>query len=92
MNARCSSKLAQIVVLLGRMERLKERARESMSEGEITCVWRVGGGGAMGKGERGREGGENEDSVLPPGQSKLASAIKYRSLQFIKPSAQYVSF
>lgn len=54
------------------------------------CV--EGGGGGRGNGERGREGGENEDSVLPPGQSKLASANKYRSLQFIKPSAQYVSF
>lgn len=90
MNAQCSGNLAQIVVMLGRMERLKERTRESVSEGEIVC----GGGGGRGKGERGREGGEgeNEDSNVPPGQSKLASANKYRSLRFIKPSAQHVSF
>lgn len=47
--------------MLGRMERRKKRARESVSEGEI--VRGGGGGGGRGKGE-GR-GGENEDFSLP---------------------------
>lgn len=59
MNAQCSGNLAQIVVMLGRMERLKERTRESVSEGEIVC----GGGGGRGKGERGREGGRVKTKI-----------------------------